>query len=175
MCTIGHSLGSACGTTHTKMGFSTLRVEPHLRSVRLRSSAPPSPASVNWSRRRVTAVMERMPVQRSREMNPRVRSSARFSSVAGLRARNASSPTIDAGTPHAARQSMANCSPLVQPRYSISFSQFCSSRSNWSDFRAPSAFNRVSFWGRSFSRVNALMSSLTSCATSTPKVFQDAK
>jgi hypothetical protein len=40
MCTIGHSFGSACGTTHTYTGFSTFRAEPHLRSMRLSSSTP---------------------------------------------------------------------------------------------------------------------------------------
>ncbi len=58
MCTIGHNFGSACGTTHTYTGFSTFR-EPRTCG----SSAPPSPASVKWSSRSVTAVMERVPVQ----------------------------------------------------------------------------------------------------------------
>jgi hypothetical protein len=61
------------------MGFSTLRVEPHLRSIRFRSSAPPS-VSKNWSSCSVTAVMERMPVQRRSDMSARVRSSACSSS-----------------------------------------------------------------------------------------------
>jgi hypothetical protein len=93
-------------------------------------------------------------------MNARVRSRACSSSATGLRERCAISLAIDVGCEIcAARQSSANFFPLVQPKYSINLAQFCSSRSNWSDFRAPSAFNRVSFWGRSFSCVNALVSS----------------
>ena len=112
------------------MGYSTLRVEPHFRSVRFRTSAPPS-VSLNWSRRSVTAVIDLIPVQRSNEMSARVRKRACLSSAAGLRDRYASSHPIDVVCEGcAALVSSANCSPLVQPSYSISFSQFCSSRSN---------------------------------------------
>jgi hypothetical protein len=92
-------------------------------SINFRSSVPPSPASMNWSSRRVTAVIERMPVQRSSDS---VRSSACAISASGLRDSYVSSHAIELGCDAcAARQWSANCSPLVELRYSTSFSQFC--------------------------------------------------
>ena len=114
-------------------------------------------------------MMERMPVQRRSDTKARVRISASSSSATGLRERYASSHAIEVGCDGcAARQWSENCSPLLEPRYETSFSQFCSSRSNWSLFRAPSALSLDSVAGRHFSRVSRLSSSSTDCSTDTP-------
>jgi hypothetical protein len=116
-----------------------------------------------------------MPVQRSSETKARVRSSACSSSVTGLRDRYASSHAIDVGCDGcAARQSSANCSPTVPPRYSTSALQCAPRRSNWSDSRAPSALSLDSVAGSHFSRVSLLRLSRTDCSTETPYAFQAA-
>ena len=77
---------TASGYTYTD--FSTFRAEPHLRSMRLRKRLS-QPAPLNWSSRRVTAVMERKPVQRS-ETYASVRGIACSNSDTGLRDRASS-------------------------------------------------------------------------------------
>jgi hypothetical protein len=110
MCTIGHSVGSACGTTHTYTGFATFRADAlALMTLEQQRAAIAHLGQLVQPQRHGRDEAHARAAQQLDER--RVRSSARFSSVAGLRARNASSPTIDAGKSHAARQ--ANCSPLV--------------------------------------------------------------
>jgi hypothetical protein len=146
--------------------------------MRFRSSAPLSlPASVSCSSRSVTAVMERMPVQRSMDTNARVRSSACSSSATGLRDRYASSHVIEVGCKGcAARQWSANCPPLVEPRYSTSFflpvllEQVKLVRLA----RAPRALSLDRVAGRHLSRVSRLRSSSSDCSTREGKVNRKA-
>jgi hypothetical protein len=119
--------------------------------------------------------MDRMPVQRMSDANERVRRSACSSSATGLRDRFASSHAIEVGCDGcAARQSSANCSPRVPPRYSTSALLCASSRSNWSLCRAPSALILDSVAGRHFSRFTRLRSSSTDCLTETPYALHPA-